>query len=338
MDKLRITYFILTAVIISLFCSCTKEPDIVYEDNVSNFVLGTKAEAAPGTTFRIMAYSAQQDNQYDYVASGTYSLQGKMLDGYPYLTASKLDDDGDIIQTSDPSQALCIPYAQVGKEFYVAYVSPGKKNNENGSFTADRAVPFYCSEAQKIALHNYGKVEMTKELVDRRAKFGFRIYKDKEDKTIEIKDLEIIGTGNTYWPATKLVSTDVSVPVTLYPAQESLDTLVYVCNTFDQMEFVLSGIYSPQIRFKLSVNGGGFMEMSVPLQGKIEEILPLTTYIFNITVSETYLRTILEVTPLNSWEDVEFGFDIEDNSNKIDLGLQTYGWENVDWEDNKDIN
>ena len=339
MDKLRITYLILTSVIISFFCSCTKEPDIVPQGNVSNFVLGTKADAAPGTTFRIMAYSAQEDNKYDYVASGTYSLQGKELDGYPYLTASKLDNYGNIIENIDPSQALSVPYSQIGSEFLVAYVSPGIIHNEDGSFTVDRNTEFYCSDVQETLLNNYGKVEMTNELVDRRAKFGFRFYKDNEDKTVEIKDLEITSSGKVYFPATKIVSTENSTPIqfTLVEAQENQDNLVYTCED-EEMEFVLSGIYTPQLKFKLAVNGGGFMDMSVPIEGKIAEILPLTTYIFKITVSNTYIHTILEVTPLNSWEELEFGFDIEDDTQDIDLGIQTFGWENVDWEDNKEIN
>lgn len=339
METLKTTYVIFAAIIITLFCSCTKEVNIVTDGSVSDFILGTKADAASGTTFRIMAYSAQPENLNEYVASGTYSLQGKIIDGFPYLTASKLDDYGNIIESEDPAQALSVPVAQIGNVFNVSYVSPGIMHNPDGSFAADRSAPFYCSDIQEVVLNNYGKVEMTNDLIDRRAKLGFNFYKDKEDKTVEIKDLEIIGVGNAYFPATKAVTSDnsVPVPVTLVPAQENTENLIYVCG-FEQMEFVLSGIYTPQIKFKLSVNGGGFMEMSVPLEGKIAEILPLTTYIFNITVSNTYIRTILKVTPLNSWEDLEVGFEIEDDSKEIDLGIQTFGWENVEWGDNKEIN
>ncbi len=339
METLKTTYVIFAAIIISLFCSCTKEVNIVTEGSVSDFILGTKADAASGTTFRIMAYSAQPENLNEYVASGTYSLQGKMIDEFPYLTASKLDDYGNIIESEDPAQALSVPVAQIGNVFKVSYVSPGIMHNPDGSFAADRSAPFYCSDIQEVVLNNYGKVEMTNELVDRRAKIGFNFYKDKEDKIVEIKDVQIFGTGDIYWPATKLVSTDKTIPVTLTPAHENSDKLVYICNTFDQMEFILSGKYSPKIKFKLSINGGGFLEMEVPLEGKIDEIIPLTTYIFNITVSHTYISTILEVTPLNSWEDIVFGFDIKDNSSDINLGVQPIGnWEDVNWNDNKDIN
>ena len=59
---------------------------------------------------------------------------------------------------------------------------------------------------------------------------------------------------------------------------------------------------------------------------------------YNITVSKIYISTILEVTPLNSWEDIEFGFEIKDNTVMIDLGsFEFSAWKDVEWEDNKDI-
>lgn len=342
MGTLRYTYLLVAVLVLALLSSCSKDVKPVPQESVSKFILGTKADATEGTTFRIMAYSKTGENQYSTAATGTYSLRGKKLGEVPYLTASLLDTNG-VYLNEDPSQALAVPFNQKGNEFYIAYVSPGMKHNENGSFTADSSTPFYCSDIQATELNNYGVVTMRNELIDRRAKIGFRFYKDEKDKEIAIDSLEITGAGNTYMPATKEVTTvsdsKINIPVVLKPAQSNTDTLVYECVEIDDMNFILSGIYDFGIKFKLSVNGGGFLAVNAPLTKNIAEILPLTRYIFNITVSNTYIHTILEVTPYNSWEEIEYGFEIEDNTIKIDLGIFQYtNWEPVEWEDNKDIN
>lgn len=342
MGTLRYTYLLFAVLVLALLSSCSKEAEPVPQESVSKFIIGTKAEASEGTTFRIMAYSKTGENQYSTAATGTYCLRGKKLGEVPYLTASLLDDKGEYVN-EDPSQALAVPFDQIGNEFYIAYVSPGIRHNEDGSFTADASTPFYCSDIQATELNNYGVVTMTKELVDRRAKIGFRFYKNEEEKIIEIKDLEITGAGNTYMPATKEVTavsdSEINIPVVLKSAPANTEKLVYECVEFDDMNFVLSGIYDLGIKFKLSVNNGGFLEVKAPLTEKIAEILPLTSYMFNITVSETYMHTILEVTPLNSWEEIEYGFEIKGNTFNIDLGIFQYSeWENVKWEDNKEIN
>lgn len=88
-------------------------------------------------------------------------------------------------------------------------------------------------------------------------------------------------------------------------------------------------------RFDLTVNGFS-TEMLVPLSKKLIEILPLTTYMYKITISHAYIHTILEVAPIDthSWEDVVVDFEIDDKTVTIDLGIiELSGWEDANWGD-----
>lgn len=376
MAELRNTYSIFAAAVLLLLCSCTKESDaVVPQGESTGFLLATKAQAAPGTTFRILAYGSTEADHFNVISEGTYSLQDKKFGEFPYLTASALDDNG-LLLAEDPTKALAVPYEQAGNSFYISYVSPGKIHS-GGSFEADLAEPFYSSDVQKTVINNYGLVEMTKELYDRRAKIGFRFFKTQEaaEKTIEIRDLAIVGAGNIYWPASKQITsaTEDNLPATLQPVAADGSLQIYECKEFDDMPFVLSGIYAPKdtvaahllkdesyalefaptnlqesnyllVQFNLVVEGGGPLLVTAPLTynaaaDKTMVLEPLTTYMYNIYVSDTYIKTILEVTPLQGWEDIEFGWEIKDNTEKVYFGEFEFSqWEENPWEDNKDIN
>lgn len=365
MDMFRNIHIIFAAVLIPLLCSCSKDEMETRQGERTEFVLETKSPAPTGTTFRIMAYGRQEDNVFSYVSSGTYCLiEGKEFGGVKYLTASELDDAGAFVK-EDGTKALAIPYEQLYREnFYISYLSPGMLNNADGSFTADTDNPFYCSAVQDTRLTNYGVVEMTKELVDRRAKIGFRIYKD--EIPFELTDFRIEGTGDIYWPASRQVTPkEGGMPLDelLKPVQGD-DSLLFGCVDTD-MPFILSGIYAPKdsvssyiqrdtkdyalgfapcnlqqsgylvAKFKLSMGTGSF-DMAVPLSKEILEIQPLTTYMYHITIKNSYIHTILEIFPVidgvNSWEDVNVDFEIEDNTTTIDLGIiEIQGWEDSDW-------
>ena len=356
----RNTYSIFAAAVLALLCSCTKDQGpVVPQEESAGFVLATKAEAQPGTEFRILAYGCSETDHFNVVTEGTYSFEGKTLGEFPYLTAS---------------EPLVVPFEQVGNSFYVSYVSPATEHT-NGSFTTDLAQPFYSSDVQKVQLYNYGLVEMTNPLYDRRAKIGFKFIKAQEaaENEIEITDVAIVGAGNIYWPASKQVTGATEenlLAVTLNPVAEDGNLQIYECKEFDAMPFVLSGIYAPKdtvaahlqkdanyalefaptnlqetgylmVQFNMYVNGGGPLLVTAPLTYNAAadmalDLNPLTTYMYNITVSETYIKTILEVTPLNSWEDVEFGWEIKDNTEKVYLGdftISPDGWESEDWND-----
>lgn len=376
MTELRNTYSIIAAAVLLLLCSCTKEPgtDMPQEES-AGFLLATKAQAELGTTFRILAYGSSEADHFNVISEGTYSLQGKTFAEFPYLTASALDENG-LLLAEDPAKALAVPYEQAGNSFYLTYVSPGKMHSDGG-FGANIDEPFYCSDVQKTVLNNYGIVEMTKDLYDRRAKIGFRFFKTEEaaEKTIEIRDLAIVGAGNIYWPVSKQVTsaTEDILPATLQPVAADGSLQIYECKEFNDMPFVLSGIYAPkdtvaahllkdenyalgfaptnlqesiylQVQFKMFVDGGGPLLVTAPLTynaaaDKTMVLEPLTTYMYNIYVSDTYIKTILEVTPLDGWEDIEFGWEIKDNTEKVYFGEFGFSqWEDNPWEDNKDIN
>lgn len=376
MAERRNTYSFFAVFMLLLLCSCTKEPDaVVPQEESTSFILATKAQTAPGTTFRILAYGCSEEDHFNVISEGTYSLQEKTFGEFPYLTASALDDNG-VLLAEDPAKALAVPYEQAGNSFYISYVSPGKIHSD-GSFEANLAEPFYCSDVQKTVINNYGLVEMTKDLYDRRAKIGFRFFKTEEaaEKTIEISELAIIGAGNIYWPASKQVtsSTEDILPATLQPVAVDGTLQIYECKEFDDMPFVLSGIYAPkdtvatkllkdesyalgfaptnlqesmylQVQFKMFVDGAGPLLVTAPLTynaaADITMVLePLTTYMYNIYVSDTYIKTILQVTPLEGWEEIEFGWEIKDNTEKVYFGEFEFSqWEDNPWEDNKDIN
>lgn len=376
MEKFKNTYIIIPAILFSLFCSCTKEKvEDVPQVNGTKFVLETKAPAPAGTTFRIMAYGRQVDNHFSYISSGSYCfIDGKEFGGVRYLSASELDDSGTFVK-EDGTKALAVPYGELYREnFFISYISPGMLHNSDGSFTVDASEPFYCSAVQDTKLTNYGVVEMSKELVDRRSKIGFRIYKDEIH--FELDSFRIEGTGDRYWPASRQVTPKdggMLLGELLRPVQD--DSLLFECADTD-MPFILSGIYAPKdtvsayiqrdtmdyalgfkphnlqdtrylvAKFKLTMGTGSFM-MEVPLSKKIMEIQPLTTYMYHITIKNTYLHTVLEICPVidgvNSWEDVNVDFEIEDNTKIIDLGIiDIQGWEDSGWSeieiDNPDNN
>ena len=368
MDKNRILYLIFSAAISILFSSCEKGSDPVHTENGTRFVLATKSAAEIGTTFRIMAYGCQEDNLFNCVASGTYSLlDGKEFGGVKYLSASELTDEGIFIK-EDGTKALAVPYSELEREnFYISYISPGMKHS-NGGFTVDFSKAFYSSDVQTAQLHNYGIVELSGELIDRRAKIGFRIYEDAVNVTVT--DFRIEGAGNTYWPATRQVTPNdalLDISSRLKEVQPNTDKLKYECNG-DDMPFILSGIYAPKdtvirciannktvygeispkaenikesgylvVKFNLTVDGKT-SAMEVPLTKKVPELLPLTTYMYNIKITSEYIKTILEISSMsgpNSWDDVEVGFEIKDNTITVDLGSfdYSYEWDKSDWDE-----
>lgn len=368
MGKLVNTYSVFAAAVLALLCSCSKDKgDVVPQDGAPEFVLATKAENIPdGSSLRIMAFGTGEQDHLRAVAEGTYKMEGKDLNGFPYLTSVS---------------ALRVPYGQVEDDFLISYVSPAIEHTEGG-FVADLANPFYCSDVERVQLFNYGKVYIDNPLVDRRAKIGFKFFKDKAEKKINITDVALVGAGNTYWPASKQVTpTDAQVTVTLKSVPENADLQIFECKNADDMPFVLSGKYAPKdtvashiygnttdygfkftptnlqesgylmVQFNLYVNEGGPMLVTAPLtynanEDKAFDIEPLKAYMYKIHVSDTYISTILEVYDFGKWEEIEFGWKIEDNTEPIKLGnFEFSDWENNlengknPWEeDNKDIN
>ncbi len=358
MMKFKYTYPLFAAIIMFL-CACTKEHENVMQQTKGpDFVIGTKASSGieSPTTFHIMAYGAQRDNHFKCISSGAYTIENVDFNGFAYLTSTK---------------PLVIPIDEIGNEFYVSYVSPAKDHSD-GSFMADDFdTPLYCSDIQRIQLFNYGLVEIKNELVDRRSKIGFRFYKDDPAKEIIVEDVQISGAGNMYWPATKQVTNNNhkdTLDIEITTAQDETGKLLYDCTDFEKMPFVLSGIYAPKDSvasylkenylleytptnlsdgnylsaiFRFSVNGGGMQKICIPLTRSAFEVFPLTTHIYNITISETFIYVTLYVTPQNSWEEGGYDTSIKDNTTRIDLGkfkITSDGWdENDNWDDNAEI-
>lgn len=371
MNIFKNTYFIFSVTLFILFSACTNEKIVLPQENSTKFVLDTKTPAQSGTTFRIMAFGRQQDNHFNYISSGTYCyLEDKEFGGVKYLSASELNDSGVFIK-EDGTQALAIPYSELPrKNFFITYVSPGMIHSDGG-FEVDVSNAFFCSDVQDTELNNYGIVEMNKELIDRRAKIGFRIFKDEYD--IEVSDFKIVGAGNVYWPATKQITPKDDSLFLGNALKSAADgglsindpNLQYEC-AGDDMPFILSGYYAPKdtvsahilndtVNYSLEyvpVNlqesgyltaifnlkiGEGCFEMHVPLSKLIVELNPLTTYIYNITVKNTYIHTILEISPviggISSWENVTVDFEIKDNTTFLDLGnIEISGWDNLTWD------
>ena len=73
----RNTYSIFAAAVLALLCSCTKDQGpVVPQEESAGFVLATKAEAQPGTEFRILAYGCSETDHFNVVTEGTYSYEG----------------------------------------------------------------------------------------------------------------------------------------------------------------------------------------------------------------------------------------------------------------------
>lgn len=356
-----------------LYVSCSKEPPgpAGNEHNgTACFGIDTRAtNVTAGMTYRIMAYGADKNaSLYKFQRTGTYYLktlevpEGEEVE----LTACSLDDDGTAPQDNEMS-GLNGAYGN----FYLVFVSPGVKHNEDGSFSfAPTKDEFLASLPEQKSLGGYGRYVMKNPLQDQRAKVGFKFYKwnnaSVEDFTID--ELVLIGAGAAeesvkLYPASRQVIADkeVGMSITLVKKEneqetnEVGDTLCYT-TTDKNFVFIASAIYAPldevaeqlgvtyykdhlkesdylYMTCKLSQGSRKDIPIRMPLTGKFPELEPRHTYVFNITVKSSYLSATVDVFSQdnNDWQ--EGGNGGGTISNNPDYTVKLGTWEIVGMDD-----
>lgn len=318
-----------------LHVSCTQElsePAGKEDNGTVDFGIDTRAnDVAVGTTFRIMVYSANLDEDpYRFKQTGTYYLKNKTDDA---LTACTVDADG-----TNPRDNENAGVNGANGSSFVVFVSPGVKSEEDGSFSFNPATQeLHASSAEQKALGIYGLHKMNSKIRDRRAKIRFNFYKNEastEDFTI--KNLKLIGNGDgsenvNLFPASRQVVASEDGRKIRIEDKKSEDTTNKEGNQLyysSEEVYVASAIYAPldevAKRLDLSMNKQHLQESSylrmvcdlsqgerkeMPVRmaltaGEISELEPQSTYVFNITISSTYITATLDVyNESNNWED-----------------------------------
>lgn len=328
-----------------LYVSCSKElpgPAGNEHNGTACFGIDTRAtDATERTTYRIMAYGADKNaSLYMFQRTGTYYLktlqvpEGEEVE----LTACSLSDDGTNPQDNETS-GLNGSYGN----FYLVFVSPGVKHNEDGSFnfvpTKDK---FLASFPEQKSLGGYGRHVMKNPLQDQRAKVGFKFYKLNnalvEDFTID--ELVLTGAGAAgesvkLYPASRQViaGKEAGMDITLdrkeneQEKNEAGDILRYT-TTDKNFVYIASAIYAPldevaeqlgvtyykdhlkesdylYMTCKLSQGSRENIPIRMPLTGKFPELEPQHTYVFNITVKSNYLSATVDVFSQddNDWQE-----------------------------------
>ena len=328
-----------------LYVSCSKElpgPAGNEYNGTACFGIDTRAtDATAGTTYRIMAYGADKNaSLYKFQRTGTYYLktlevpEGEEVE----LTACSLSDDGTNPQDNETS-GLNGSYGN----FYLVFVSPGVKHNEDGSFSfAPTKGKFLASFPEQKSLGGYGRHVMKNPLQDQRAKVGFKFYKwnnvSVEDFTID--ELGLTGAGADgesvkLYPASRQViaGKEAGMDITLdrkeneQEKNEAGDILRYTTND-ENFVFIASAIYAPldevaeqlgvtyykdhlvesdylYMTCKLSQGSRKNIPIRMPLTGKFPELEPQHTYVFNITVKSSYLSATVDVFSQdnNDWQE-----------------------------------
>ncbi|MDO4164763.1 MAG: hypothetical protein Q4D56_10335, partial [Bacteroides sp.] len=322
---------ILLWVILSASCSHEATEAIDTAGTTERFSVDSRATA--NTTYRIMAYSTGSSNaQYKLATTGTYYLKNATD---TELTACSLDDEGGT-PIDDPTMGLNGTYGT----YYLVFVSPGVKNNDDGSFNV---VPtrnsFYATDPESETLGEYEVHTMSGSLLDRRAKVGFNFYKLNSEsvQAFEINDLEIIGSGADgetvkLYPGTKqVIASEDGLGLTLTEATDKTTTndagnYLYYSTPEENQVYVAAAIYGIRdevatalgATYTNNIQESDYLYMSCTMtQGEREnisirmaltstypELLPQHTYIFNITVSSNYIDATIDVydESSNEWQ------------------------------------
>lgn len=363
---------IITAVSVSILlfsCSSERIKEVVPEEVRSRFSVDTRNSDYPvsvGTTYRIMAYNGDKNpNEFKYSKTGTYWLKELPVEGgIAELTPCKLNDNGEYISDSSTDGL-----DGLNSRYYLVFVSPGIKNNDDGSFSicakTDRFVASELPEVKRLG--TYGHIIMSYKMKEYRALLGFNFYKLNNEAVNEftISELMIIGAGDTdekvkLFPASRQVvaSAEGAIGITLTPVTGSNETdskgnPQYYRTDDKDMASIVPAIYTPKnniakilnttgvdnladsdylmMRCKLQQSGRDGVAVELPLTLQNPEIKPQNKYIYNIIVSSNYINLSVDIYPDtgNDWENGGSEGSTIGPSNTIPLGT----WEIVSTSD-----
>lgn len=293
-----------------------------------------------GTTYRIMAYNALENtNQFLFVRTGTYYLKETAPEGgFAELTACRLDDDG-----TNPVDDATAGLNGLSGSYYLIFVSPGVKNNPDGSFSVNlRIGKFVASELPAYKeIGTYGRVSMSTPMKAYRTMIGIDFYKANNPsvEAFEISDLKLVGAGAVdeavnVFPGSRQV--EVSKDGALFidfsdkrgdGMTDSKGNPLYYQTLESNQVAIVPAIYAPKAEvagiLKTTAVGNlresDYLYMSctlkqgsrddiairMPLTARMPELLPQHTYLFRIIISSNYINLEVDVFDHNGndWED-----------------------------------
>lgn len=247
-----------------LACSCSEELRKEVEPMPVRFGIDTRAsdtKLTAGTTYRVMAYTP---TTFAFARTGTYLLESLPGEGeVAELKPCALNADGSLDETGEVTDV----FSGQNTTYSFVTVSPGVKNNDDGSFDIDMAqlkttgCRFVASELpESKRLGPYGLVKMNNKMKECRARIGFDFYKSKAAGVgdFQIEDLSISSAGNgketvKFYPAKRQVKIDdltATIPIELSnPTEEDKkekgDSL-HLTTTLTDMAAIVPAIYAPR--------------------------------------------------------------------------------------------
>lgn len=320
----------------ALFLCCSQEEPLAseQEDATVRFDIDTRVgePVAAGTTYRIMAYNALENtDQFRFVRTGTYYLKEAVPDGgFAELTACRLDDDG-----TNPVADATAGLNGLSGTYYLIFVSPGVKNNPDGSFSVNpRTDKFVASKLpESKVIGPYGRVSMSTPMKEYRAMIGIDFYKANNPSVdaFEISDLKLVGAGAAdeavkVFPGLRQIEASkegvLAVELTDRRTESETDAkgnpLYYQTLESDQVAIV-PAIYAPKTEVAgiLKTTAVGNLRESdylymtcvlkqgtrdnipirLPLTAREEmrQMLPQHTYLFRVIISSNYINLEVDV-------------------------------------------
>lgn len=247
-----------------LACSCSEELREEVAPEQVRFGIDTRAsdtQLTAGTTYRIMAYNP---TTFAFARTGTYLLESPPDEGeVAELKPCALNDDGGLNTAGEVTDV----FTGQNTTYSFVFVSPGVKNNDDGSFDIDMAqlkkngCRFVASELPEAKhLGPYGLVKMSNKMKECRARIGFDFYKSNDAGVgdFQIKELCIVSAGNDretvkFYPAKRQVqvgSLTSVIPInltdpTVDDKKEKGDSL-HLTTALTDMVAIVPAIYAPR--------------------------------------------------------------------------------------------
>lgn len=279
-----------------------------------------------------------ESTNFSFKNSGTYWLetlpeQGKNGE----LTPCLLDDEGNKLDGTATDLLSGISGSR-----YVMAVSPGVRNNDDGSFSIsitdlnNNGCRFRISEqAEKKSLGAYGPVVLKSPLKECRATMSFEFYKSSNVEEFEISEANILGMGSNdeyvkLYPVIRQVK--VSDPKASYsieivessPSADKTDSDGNKLVCASSPLAIVPAIYAPKqvaagiqkisesyllegsylfLKCKLTYSGHDPINVELPLTMEWPEILPQNNYTYQVLVSSNYINLSVHIFgDSNDWE------------------------------------
>lgn len=328
-------YILIILLLLEAVVSCESNDGLDLSDS-PEIITRTDEPGTTERTYRILTYDSSRKFKDD--ATGTYiGVPGQVM------TPHVLDADGVKVDTATIEENKAAAISGVSDSRYVVCVSPGKKNNEDGSIDiyANLGGPIYISDPEKqitlgsMVKHDFGKIK------DRRARINFKIAIDPANtgvNSINVSQIALMGVGgigydgvrrpSVYYPMTRQVQQTMNSHVT--GMKDSYEKGIQgKCFESIVKSYVPSAIYAPKDivrqKLKLSSNTDAYLIDSNYLYA-----------VFDLTQDNNDPVRIIQVLTDNVNElepmcEYTFTFLIKSKHYSLTLDKQDYGDSGREW-------